>query len=136
MSFKYDVFVSCCADENLEKVFKLTHALEQKGYKLFISKNEEPSKTSFEFKQSELFICCATSNYCERDSCMVEFNNAVYTGKKRIFIIFENFDDNLLRMRKLHKIMVRFANQKFYRHEDTGGILNAIEVSVKKYLFK
>ena len=77
--------------------------------------------------QSQLFMCCATTNYCASANCLLEFNYAVNTFKNVIYIIFEKFTGNEDRMRRLHAISFRFAGQKYYKHENVDGIVKAIE---------
>ena len=78
-------------------------------------------------RESELFMCCATTRYCKREHCLLEFNYAVNTNKRVIYILFEHFTGNDDRMKRLDTISFRFAGQKYYKNDNVDGIVKAIE---------
>ena len=131
ISSNFDLFMSYCG-ENKREVHQLYEELTKRGYNIWIDKNEMivgyvDKLMQKGIDQSQLFMCCATTNYCASENCLLEFNYAVNTNKKVIYIIFEKFTGNEDRMRRLHAISFRFAGQKYYKHVDIDGIVKAIE---------
>ena len=123
--------MSYCGD-NKKDVYKLYDELTKREYKIWIDKNkmiignvDELMKKGID--ESELFVCCATTSYCGSKNCLLEFNYAVNTNKKLIYILFEKFNGNDDRMNKLDAISFRFAGQKYYKHVDIDGIVKALE---------
>jgi hypothetical protein len=83
--------------------------------------------------QSELFVCCATTNYCASHNCKRELEYADYMNKNIIFILFEKFNGAEDRKQKLHEIGFYLANKKYYKHVDVDGIVNAVKDMVNIY---
>lgn len=134
-NYSFDLFVSHCG-VNKKEVYKLCDELKNKGFKLWIDKNEmvygnvdELMKKGID--ESKLFMCCATTAYCESKNCLAEFNYAVSVDKKIIYVIFEKFADKIERASKLSAIALRLAGQKFYKCENIDGIVTAIKALVQ-----
>ena len=126
-----NIFMSYCG-QNKNDVYMLYDELTQRGYNIWIDKNkmilggtDELMKKGID--ESELFMCCATTSYCESKNCLLEFNYAVQTYKKVIYILFEKFNGPDDRRKRLDKIYFRFAGQKYYKHDNLDGIVKAIE---------
>ena len=135
----FHLFVSYCG-ENKNEVYKLFNQLEIEGFKLWIDKNEMTHGNVDQLMQkgiddSELFMCCASSAYCRSDNCMAEFNYAIGMKKKVIYVLFEKFEGDEDRMKKLHKIAFRLSRQKYYKNENIDGIVWAIKNLVISILF-
>ena len=131
ISSNFDLFMSYCG-KNKKEVHELYEELTKRGYNIWIDKNkmivgdtDELMKKGID--ESELFMCCATTNYCASESCLLEFKYAVHKKKKMIYILFEEFKGHDDRMNKLDAISFRFAGQKYYKHENVDGIVKAIE---------
>ena len=131
ISSNFDLFMSYCG-KNKKEVHELYDELTKRGYNIWIDKNkmivgdtDELMKKGID--ESELFMCCATTNYCASESCLLEFKYAVHKKKKMIYILFEEFTGHDDRMNKLDAISFRFAGQKYYKHENFDGIVKAIE---------
>jgi hypothetical protein len=126
---------------NVNDVEKLYNELKKKNYNIWFDRNEMISGNVDNLMKngidnSELFMCCATTNYCSSDNCFLEFNYAIFTGKKIIYILFEKFNGNKDMLKKLDKISFRFAGEKYYKHDDLDGIVKVIEKLRQVFSFK
>ena len=129
--FQFNLFFSYCG-ENKNEVYKLYEELKEKGFKIWIDKEEMKSGNVNKLMkkgidESDVFLCCATTSYCKSDNCMLEWNYAVDIRKKFIYIIFEKFKDKQERIEKLDEISFHLAGQKYFKHEDVEGIVTAIQ---------
>ena len=131
ISSNFDLFMSYCG-ENKKEVYELYEELTKRGYNIWIDKNQMmvgyvDKLMRNGIDESELFMCCATTRYCKRENCLLEFNYAVNTNKRVIYILFEHFTGNDDRMKRLDAISFRFAGQKYYKNDNVDGIVKAIE---------
>ena len=130
-SFNFDLFVSY-SWSNKTLVHELCSLLEKKGYKLWLDKNEmKHGNINHLMKkgidESEIFVCCATTNYCKSENALKEFNYAIARKKLIIYIIFEIFNGEEDRLKKLDEISFEFARQMYYKHDDLDGIVRTVE---------
>ena len=130
-NFQFDLFVSYSWD-NKEEVRELCKSLENIGYKLWLDINQmvhgnidKIMKKGID--ESLLFLCCATTSYCQSENAMKEFNYAVAKKKSIIYVLFEKFSGDNDRLEKLDAISWHFARQLFYKHNDIVSIGRAIE---------
>jgi hypothetical protein len=84
--------------------------------------------------ESEVFMCCATTQYCASVNCKRELKYASYMKKKILYILFESFNGADDRNENLHAIAFYMAEEKYYKHEDVNGIDNALKALVRLYL--
>ena len=133
----FSIFVSY-SWKNKTEVHKLCDLLAKK-YKLWLDKNEMThgnmnDKMRDGIDESEIFLCCATTDYCRKEgtpskelNTLKEFNYATAKGKEIFYVIFENFKNKQDRLDQLKEISFEFANEMYYKHDQVNSILDALE---------
>jgi hypothetical protein len=137
--FNYDLFVSY-SWENDEEVCDLCEKLKRKGFKLLFEKIEIPLnnlsiKKKKAIDESLLFMCCVSNRYCKSAGALKEFNYAIETEKKIIYVLFDKLNEKKESVKNFKKIAYNFALQRYYKNLDLNGKLfcnsNEIDLLVK-----
>ena len=125
--FKHQIFISY-ALENENVVNELKNQLENRGFKRWCNESE-----LVEFKKihdSELFICCATTEYCKSKNGLMKLDYALGIRKPLIYVLFEPFENEEERYDRLRLIFDLSVSQIF-KNDDIDGIVNAISTLIE-----
>ena len=138
-AFKFDLFISY-SHENKEKVLELFRKLKQQGFHSWIDTEQMINgDINWMMKkgidESELFLCCATTSYCKSENCLKEIEYAYFSKKKIVYVLFEKFNGEEDRKKKLDIISWYFRNQKYYKNDNVEDLVKTIETLRQVFLF-
>lgn len=78
-------------------------------------------------EESEVFICCASKNYCKPNSnSLKEFNCAILKKMRVVYVLFDEFDNFEEIEESLKPIVLNLARERYFKHHDIDSILEAL----------
>jgi hypothetical protein len=133
---KFNIFLSY-DNKNKEKVIELREYLKSEGLTVWMDKEQMPNGFINDLlyagvRNSDLFLCCLTENYPQRDNCKLELNLAHAYGKKILTVFFDNqnmsYSDIL---KKYEGVGFFFAGKIIYKITDINKLKNGIISALK-----
>ena len=88
-------------------------------------------------EESEVFICCASKNYCKLGTnSLKEFNCAIAKKKKVIYVLFDEFENFAEIEESLKPIVLNLAQELYFKHHNIDAILKALNTLIEVSFLK
>ena len=136
---RFDLFVSYCHKDK-DAVMALCKNLKDREFELWIDTEQNQKYNDLNqmmkkgIDESELFICCASTNHNNSENCLKEHNYA--KKEKLIYVLIEKFKDQEDMLEKLDKIALDLKNKIYYTNENIDDLVKRINNLLKRETFQ